>query len=757
MIIVLYYPKSNNIIETDKLNVIESMYYDLAMIPNVDQLKKYNKLDSLTDDIKKYINDLKKYISKIDNYIPLFDYSTKNIYLIEKEDIYQKVTLNNFRFPTNSIINLLKKTIDDLTKINSQDWIIKYIKKIQKNINFLSNFDLKILKETYTDAFLNTNPTSRDLTSCVKPSYLPYQTYQSPYYTKSELISMALNLKIIKNKKIKPWAYSDTELKKICSELAKYEISTTMLIYNQLYILYNNAKSYVQFYSLFGSYYFNSYLRNNKSIKDADLDKHIDNFLKIIKFAPAFDSNYEVYRFIENDDYISHLKIDQIYDENSFISTTRNPFYPMKDNNFGFILLKIRLKKGLTGIGLLMESYSNYQSEQEVLLPPSRLKLIEVNSDIYMGNKLAEKKIIKKYIFEYIEPISYDVITYTNNYITKKIIIPLIDFYNVEYEGSNSLEKTLNFFNSLPKYNLRRCFKSIIGSTEYNFTAYFLSQNKVYKKFFFLQRENDTNDEIYLTIQNPSNGQIELIVEIKTIISVNYYHRYSGLKNTINDDDLIHWLSGLAKALNINSIIIHGNYSSYAGIVENLMSKSDVSLLENFKVIQNIDNPDVNILNLYTADIHTYCTDLTDYIFENKKRFNNKSYIERKIPLHLIDKLKNIYFIDLVQYDSPDYQTLKKIYDKLDKLTIFEFYKIIHINYPYLIPKLQNLIILTYPKNILLPWHFYYVLNPFEYLFEKGIVKYISNIQIDKITDLIKDLQLEVKFIHDNKFRQVLV
>ena len=70
-------------------------------------------------------------------------------------------------------------------------------------LEFMNNFDLDILKQTYTNAFLNTNPTTRELTTCIKPSYLPYQKYQSPYYTKSELTNMGLNLNIISEKDIK--------------------------------------------------------------------------------------------------------------------------------------------------------------------------------------------------------------------------------------------------------------------------------------------------------------------------------------------------------------------------------------------------------------------------------------------------------------------------------------------------------------------------------------------------------------------------
>ena len=82
--------------------------------------------------------------------------------------------------------------------------------------------------------------------------------------------------------------------------------------------------------------------------------------------------------------------------------------------------------------------------------------------------------------------------------------------------------------------------------------------------------------------------------------------------------------------------------------------------------------------------------------------------------------------------------------------------KIIHLEYPYLIPKLQNLIILIYPKNIKLPWHFYYVLKPFEYMFDKKLIHYMPTINSDKIEELIKNLDIEVKFIHENKFRQIL-
>jgi hypothetical protein len=753
MKIYLYFPKDKNIKEINKDKVIDDLYYNLATIPTDKELKQY-KITS---------NELKEYISKLSYKIPLFDYQTKNLYLVEEDDIYTKVVNYSYRFPNQKIIKLLEKTVDNLETNTTSNWITNYIEKIKKNLNFLRNYDLDILENTYNETFINTNPTSRELTSCIKPSYLPYQKYQSPYYTKSEIISMALNLGLIKNKDFKQ---KDFDFLKTCNMLKEYEIDTKMLIYNQLYILYNNAKGYVQFYSLYGSYYFNSYLRNQKSIKDLILDKHIDNFLKIIENAPAFEKEYEVYRFIESDQYLEHLKVGDILEERSFISTTRNPFYSIKDNQFGFILLKIRLP--VNAKVLLMETYSNYPHEQEILLSPSRLKLIDINNDFkyYHWNKLAEKKIIKKYIFEYVEPLSYDINYYTKDYEYIEEKIELIDFYNKIYTGTTVLERTLNFFSLLPKINNRRTFESKIGLKTYKFNAYFLTQNKVYSKFFFLQKDDESNkilgDEIYLTIQNPDTANIELLVEIRNIISVNYYNRYSPTNIFIDDESLLEWLAGLAKALIIDKIIIHGNYSSYYHIVEKIIKKTnDKNLLEDFIPMQNIDNPDANILNLYTADINTYCIDLIDYIFYNNKRFSDKAYVVPNVPKHMIDNLKNITFISLYEKYNNDsiedkYGTIYSIYKKLDnKITMLEFYEYIHLNYPYLIQKLQNLIILSYPINSKNPWHFMYIFKPFEYLYSKNKIKFILNSNNDKIDEMIKNLSEEVKFIHENKFRQI--
>ena len=55
----------------------------------------------------------------------------------------------------------------------------------------------------------------------------------------------------------------------------------------------------------------------------------------------------------------------------------------------------------------------------------------------------------------------------------------------------------------------------------------------------------------------------------------------------------------------------------------------------------------MNILNLYTADINTYCVDLVNYVLNGKKRFAMGEHIEHKVPYHMLDKLKNTKFIDI--------------------------------------------------------------------------------------------------------------
>jgi len=434
MFYIKYFDKTIKTI--NKSNILYELYYNLGTIAS----EKYTN---------KEIEQIKKEISLIDTDIPMFDIYTKNIYLINSSNVYSRVINHNYRVPNKKIINMLKKTFDDhlkkKSKINNS-----YIEKLNKNINFINNFDIDTLQLTYFKLFYLSHPITSDLTSCIKPSFIPFIT-SKPYYTKSELVNLALNMNLkidIKN----------IESEQICSLVADNDITSKEILMHQLYIQENIAKSYIQLYTLLGSYYWNFYLRN-KCSRDIFLEKQINNLYSIISKAPEFNKNYWVYRFIENDDYLSNLKPGDIFKEHSFISTTRNPFYDPKNNLFGFILIKIQIPKGIEGIGLCIEPYSMFPNEEEILLNPAELKLISVSDNFhyYHPNPNASKRIKKLYIFEYIKTIP---ITNTSEYEINPNPIPTISWLlEPKLEGDDFISKVYYFYRILlPIYNNKRYF-----------------------------------------------------------------------------------------------------------------------------------------------------------------------------------------------------------------------------------------------------------------------------------------------------------
>lgn len=743
MKIILFNSKTNNLVEISS-NIIEELYYNLLIIPTKEQLKEYKKID-ITES-SKLIVEYKNYISKLSYKIPLFDYNSKNILIINEEDVYYSVVNLHYRFPDQNILTLLESTLNNIKQLKD-DWILLYKEKLIKNINFLNNFNLDILKETYTDIYYRSNPLSRELTNCIKPTYLPFQKYTNPYFTKSEIISMALNLELIKEYK-NIFDYSNEDIDDLCQKIKLLDFNKSMIISNQLYLLYNNSKSFIYYYSLFGYYYINNYLRENKNVKDIHLENFINNFFKIFKNVPSLNKDYIVYRFVNSDEFLKNLKIGDIFIDKGIISTTRNPYYGYDNNLFGNYIIKIKIPKNIKGIALLVETYSNFPNEQEIILFPGKLKLLDINNNfkIYNWNKLLNNKIIKKYDFEYIEPLEYDL--NIKNYKKKSIEIITFDFFKIKFKGKSIYDKTISFYNKCTFLNLRKTFFSNIGKQRYQFFIYKLISSKVYNKFFYLQKDDvvDENiDEYYITIENSNNGIVELIVEIKQIISLNYYFRFSGNKNKFKEDDLLNFISGLSYSLNIQYVILHGDYDSYYSIVENIFKNNNIkftNLLDNFKIIQNIDNPDVNILNLYTADINTYCIDFVNYLTKKIKNYSNLTYIDRKIYYFIIENLDKIKFIDAFNKKSTNYIEYSMLYqtykDYNIDISLLQLYIKIHFRHPHLINTYQSFLSIDLPTNLPSPFHFFYIFKPFEYIYSKKIKSFIPEVNTVDINLIIK-------------------
>ena len=380
---ILYNIKKKIIEEIDRLSVLDNIYYNINRIPNEEEIINYLKNEenniSIKNIIKEYgtnkiIKKIKEDISKIDNKVPLYDKYNENLYLVESDKVYNRVIYKHYRFPTKEIIDIIKKR-NDLEK----DKILRdrSKKKIILITNFLLNFDLDILYSTYVKIFYKSS--NKDNTICYKPSFINYK-WMTPFYTRTEIINLALNMGIIEpNETI----YEGEELNKLCKKVIKNDLTGYVLKKHLEYIISQNKIGIVQYYSLQGSFFINQYLRELViySVKNFTLDSIIKSMWSLILEAPPFDKNYTIYRFIKNDDHLKNLEIGNLYITSSFLSTTRDPFYNSEEFKFGFILIRINIPKGVKGVGLCIETISQFSSEQEILLPPlSKLKLVKPKS-----------------------------------------------------------------------------------------------------------------------------------------------------------------------------------------------------------------------------------------------------------------------------------------------------------------------------------------------------------------------------------------
>jgi hypothetical protein len=208
------------LIKTDKLEVINSndavnkLYYTLANLPNISEIDEYNKKNNTTFQLEK----MKEIISSTTSAVPLFDIVSQNIYLIQANQVFEYVKDKYYRVANEKIYNFLKQNYE---KTESKK--LKNI--IEKNINFLNNYNFDILFNTYLKViYTNSNQIGKNITDCKRISFLPYLNI-SPYYSRSEIINMALNLKLIKPDTT---FYDSDKLNNLCIDLIKHDISNKM-------------------------------------------------------------------------------------------------------------------------------------------------------------------------------------------------------------------------------------------------------------------------------------------------------------------------------------------------------------------------------------------------------------------------------------------------------------------------------------------------------------------------------------------------
>lgn len=722
----------DKIIDIKDSEVLYNLYYNLAELPNSSLLKKKKIKKPL-----EYIIQLKEDISRLNNFIPLYDIFSKNIYLIKPNQIYDKIIKYYFRPLTNELLLYLKN-------IKTHD--TTYKEKINKNIQFMNNFDLQILEETYIKTFYyESNKIGKNMTLCIKPSFIPFINI-NPYYNRDELINLSLNFNIIKEDNT---YYDKEKLDNLCLSVSNQDIDSDTLLNHYLFIQENNLKYFVKYYSFMGSYQMNNYIRN-KSIKDSYIETYIKYFYNVISKSPAFNNNYYIYRLINKDNFLEHLKIDDIYDDYSFLSTSRNPFYNPVNNAFGMILMKIKMPKDISGVGLCIENYSLFPEEQEIILNPCRLKLVSKDDDskskniiYYHTDKKAQRSIIKKYEFEYIEPLKLDLDKITTQY-NKSLEIPIIDLYNTKLNGLQIDEKIESFSNMIPLINTMKRFIIEVGNKKYTINVGKMSDKRIYNQFFFLQKKkynaDDIIDELYLTYQDENSGEIILMIEIKDVLSINYLQKFTGNNKEISDKDLIDIVSGFSKMFEIYNVIIHPNFKPFSSFIN--VNPSD------YKKVIDLET-DYHDIKKLSNDMVLFNNDLMDFLITKKERFNN-IYIKMNYKKSVLNRLSNIKVSEIFTIENYEIYSLikNKNIDNITELLIF-FFK----NYFYLLDKVIyyiNLYFSSDESDQLVINKLFYIFDTGNYLYELNKINY--NIKSsDLITQYID--KLDVYNVKDSELR----
>lgn len=690
MSIILYYYKENTLKYTPREDCIDLLYYQQATLPSSSQLASNTKvLDSKTKKIletfmkkfgtkyDKIINKLKKELSTIDYKIPLYDEYTKNLYIISREQVYDKVIYEYYRFPDKTMISTFKNKINKLeegNQVNKKElskrefselaenmendlltdvdfkYNIHYIKQNKQReydklilmTNFLDQFDIDILTTTYIKTFYYySNYVGKNITVCVRPSFLPHFRHITPYYTKTELIKLGLNMGILKSEKNLP----DTVefITSLCNQIKKNDISAEIIMNHQNYIMKQEKLGIVQYYSLQGSYFMNQYLRNNVTYthRNTFLEKQITSMWQLINNTPKFDKDYIVYRFIKNDEHLQHLKIGDEYIVPSFESTTRNPFYS-NISHFGFILIKILLPANTSGIALCMETVSNFPEEQEIILSPLTVyKLLKKDENVmyYHTDTHSQIKIKTKYELEYVG---------------KKAIqfkfrpeLPksqnIVEFLKLNIPKLLTLTEKIQYFVNNHSNEMYQC-NIKIGNNIYTMLLEYYDSVGVYKNFYAVSTNNGFL--MYTIIEDHIGFAIELASQDGIgSMYVNYYFRYSSVPNhgKIKDADLIEFIISIAYYFGIQNVIIYCEHES----CENLESRSI-----------NKSSKQGERINIYHRG--NYCTDFYLYLKSGKKKFTKLS----NISTELVPKFK-YSDLDLMHTINPDNVLFREDRDEL--------------------------------------------------------------------------------------------
>ncbi len=576
-------------------------------------------------------------LSNYSEYIPMYDIYSDMIYPINSLKIYYRLVTCHYRFITDEV----KQWIENkMNKEGLSDEKKQYYSDILKIIN---NYDLEHLEKTSYNTLYRYSPDfGLSISICKRNSFHPYATHLTPYYTKNELIKLGMNNMIIN--KVEPANLVDKQLHyEICKKVSKNDISFETISDHMKQIINNNCINWTVFYSMTGSYIFNNILRSHQKMNQY----MYDGLLKIVDTVNKVQlpKEYYFYRFVWDDKYLQKLKIGEVFVDEGFISTTRDPFYsPGIKMDFGLILIRINIPEHMKGVGLLIENFSRFPKEEEFLIQPfTKLKLKARNekATYYHTNDKFEKLIKKRYEFDLVG---------TNKLSKIKVEpnenIPEIDI-NMEFNSLDRIGIFKGFLNKCDEYGQFRIKDKIFLAQWFDSTG---SYNNMYK--------NKTKDGFIIT--QYFEGYPLLSIEMGDNLYVNYLRTICSYDSSIekykeeNNDEVIALFSKMFKYKIANICFDYANFGSFT------------------------DNYTDNKEYLYTR---LYCKTIYDY-YKYNKNITTKFY-KFDYGFWKLDKIGKTKVDQLILNKLP-----KELKDK--KFTWKELFIIIIEQYFYLYNRLEE-------------------------------------------------------------------
>ena len=440
----------------------------------------------------------------------------------------------------------------------------------------------------------------------------------------------------------------------------------------------------VQYYTLQGSYFMNQYLRKltKYEYRNDYLEDNIEKMWRLVLDAPAFDLDYILYRFVSTDDYLKHLGIGDIYQDQGFTSTTRDPFYRNDLYKFGFILIKIKIPKKIKGVGLCLETLSHFPAEEEIILPPmTKLKLIAKDYDIdyYHPDESFVSDIKTRYEFEWVGNIdivfpSRPTLLESNPHHTK-----LINFLNIKTIKSMSIREKIDFIMKTYFDPMNRIKCQIGDNIFYVVGEWYDSTGAYFDMYSIKTSEGFSLYSIY-------DGYILFMIEIDDTdgvsqIRVNYYTKYSRLnrQKIMGDDNFIKFISSVAHYFDVADVVIYADYMSCDKIRDikiggapkkqrtymSTPTSTPNQFRNKFKNTETDDltndNDDTEKLDTFTGG--SYCLDFYQYIKYGQKRYvQNESIVE-------LQPIFSYYDLDTLRSTKPT-----TILKKGDRDELFQIY-----------------------------------------------------------------------------------